>query len=112
MNFFQNLISILESPSRHGDKVDDGLRVVSLRPVVLDVDVALTLRQLRAVLVHDQRQVSVSLKILKFLLKKNLLLKFEFGIEKKRLKIEISFAVDIVVVVAIAVAVVVGNVGF
>ena len=79
---------------------------------MLDVDVALTLRQLRAVLVHDQRQVSVSLKILKFLLKKNLLLKFEFGIEKKRLKIEISFAVDIVVVVAIAVAVVVGNVGF
>jgi hypothetical protein len=81
------------------------------------VDVALTLRQLRAVLIHDQRQVSVSLKILKLLLKKSF---SEIWIRNRKETFKIKVMFDVVLVVAIAVSVVVavvvfvdvGNVGF
>jgi hypothetical protein len=56
------LISILKSPAGHGDKIDDCVRVVALRPVMLDVDVALPLRQLGSIFVHDEREVGKDLE--------------------------------------------------
>ena len=57
-----HLISILESSARHGDKIDDCVGVVALRPVVLDVDVALSLRQLGPIFVHDEREMGKDLE--------------------------------------------------
>jgi len=56
------LISVPESPAGHGDKIDDCFRVVALGPVVLDVDVALSLRQLGPIFVHDERKMSKNLE--------------------------------------------------
>ena len=57
------MISAFESSAGQGDKVDDCLWIKSLVFVMLKMNVALTFRQLRTVIVYDERKMRKNLVI-------------------------------------------------